>query len=98
MHIITAKRIRQAKEQWPQVARALDTWYRKAKGAKPADFADMKALFPALDKVGRFHVFDIGGNKLRLIAIVRYGGQRLYIRHVLDHGEYDKGLWKEESQ
>ena len=71
--------------------------YRKAKGARPADFADMKALFPALDKVGRFHVFDIGGNKLRLIAIVRYGGQRLYIRHVLDHQEYDKGRCKEES-
>lgn len=98
MHIVTAKRIRQAKEQWPQVARALDTWYRKAKGAMPADFADMKALFPALDKVGGFHVFDLGGNKLRLIAIVRYGGQRLCIRHVLDRGEYDKGLWKEESQ
>ncbi|AZC15913.1 MULTISPECIES: type II toxin-antitoxin system HigB family toxin [Pseudomonas] len=98
MHIITAKRIWQAKEQWPQTARALDTWYRKAKGARPEDFSDMKALFPAVDKVGRFHVFDIGGNKLRLIALVRYGVQRLYIRHVLDHASYDKGLWKEEIE
>lgn len=57
----------------------------------------MRALFLAVDKVGRFHVFDIGGNKLRLIALVRYGVQRLYIRHVLDHQEYDKGRWKEES-
>jgi mRNA interferase HigB len=97
MHIITVKRIREAKERWPQAARALDVWYRQAKGARPEGFADMRALFPAVDKVGRFHVFDIGGNKLRLIALVRYGVQRLYIRHVLDHQEYDKGRWKEEA-
>jgi mRNA interferase HigB len=48
-----------------------------------------------VDKVGALHVFNIAGNKLRLIAIVRYRMQRLYIRHVLDHREYDKGKWKE---
>ena len=55
----------------------------------------MKSLFPATDKVGEFHVFDIGGNKLRLIAFVRYRSQKLYIKHVLDHREYDRGKWKE---
>ena len=37
----------------------------------------------------------IGGNKLRLIAYVRYRAQKLYIKHVLDHREYDRGKWKE---
>lgn len=55
----------------------------------------MKAFFPAADKVGSLHVFNIGGNKLRLVAVVRYRVQRLYIRHVLDRREYDKGKWKE---
>lgn len=55
----------------------------------------MKAMFPATDKVGSLHVFDIGGNKLRLIAVVQYKAQRLYIKQVLDHREYDKGKWKE---
>jgi len=55
----------------------------------------MKAIFPAVDKVGAFHVFDIGGNKLRLIASVNYRSGRLYIKHVLDHREYDRGKWKE---
>lgn len=41
------------------------------------------------------HVFDIGGNKLRLIAIVHYRAQKVFIPHVLDHGEYDKGKWME---
>lgn len=55
----------------------------------------MKGYFPTVDKVGKFHVFDIGGNKIRLIAVVMYQAKRVYIRHVLSHTEYDKGHWKE---
>ena len=61
----------------------------------PNDFAAMKAMFPATDKVGEFHVFDIGGNKLRLIASVQYRMQRVYIKHLLDHRDYEKNKWKE---
>lgn len=95
MRVISAKQIRNAKEKWPHSASALDEWHRKVKVINPEDFATLRAIFPAVDKVGALHVFNIGGNKLRLIAIVRYRMQRLYIRHVLDHREYDKGKWKE---
>jgi len=57
----------------------------------------MRAMLPSTDKVGKFHVFDIGGNKIRLIASVNYSGQRLYIKHVFDHREYDKGKWRDEQ-
>lgn len=97
MHVITGKRIREAKSKWPMAAKALDYWFQLAKESKPLDFAEMRDLFPAVDVVGDFHVFDIGGNKLRLIAFVRYRSQKLYIRHVLDHREYDRGKWKEWS-
>jgi|SRR5689334_4956441 len=95
MHVLTEKRVREAKAKWPMAASALDHWYQLAKGSKPSDFAAMKTTFPAVDKVGEFHVFDIGGNKLRLIAFVRYRSQKLYIKYVLDHREYDRGKWKE---
>lgn len=55
----------------------------------------MKALFPAVDLVGRFHVFDIGGNKIRLIAGVSYSTQQVYIKYVLSHAEYHKDKWKD---
>ncbi|PMR70290.1 type II toxin-antitoxin system HigB family toxin [Halomonas heilongjiangensis] len=97
MHIITQKRIWEAKRKWPQTASALDAWYRLMKASEPAGFAEMKALFPATDKVGRQHVFDIGGNKIRLIAVVHYRYKKIYIQHVLDHAEYDKGTWKEST-
>lgn len=95
MRVFSERRIWDAKEKWPQAASALDQWYRMAKRVKPRDFAEMKSSFPATDKVGEFHVFDIGGNKLRLIAYVRYPHQKIYIKHVLDHREYDRGKWKE---
>lgn len=47
------------------------------------------------DKVGKFTVFDIGGNKYRLIAAIHYNRKKVYIRHVLTHAEYDRGKWKE---
>ncbi len=95
MHVITQKRIWEAQAKWPHATTALETLYRLIKASAPKDFAEMKRLFPATDKLGTQHVFDIGGNKLRLIAIVQYRAQKLYIQHVLDHGEYDKGKWRE---
>jgi mRNA interferase HigB len=94
MHVITQKKIWEAKERWPHAANALDTWYRLMKGSEPVDFAAMKSLFPATDKVGQLHVFDIGGNKLRLIAMVQYRFKKVYIQQILDHAGYDKGKWK----
>lgn len=96
MHIITHVRIVEAIQKWSQSATALDGWYRIMKANEPNDFAAMKQLFPAVDKVGKFHVFDIGGNKIRLIAVVMYRAKKVYIRHVLSHSEYDKGYWKED--
>lgn len=95
MHVITQKRIWEAKSRWPQAATALDTWYRLIKACEPQDFADLKRVFPAIDKVGAQHVFDIGGNKLRLIAIIQYRAQKVFIQHILDHAEYDRDKWKE---
>lgn len=94
MHVITQKRIWDAKARWPRAAQALDTWYRLAKAAQPTDFSSLKRIFPATDKVGALHVFDIGGNKLRLIATVDYRFGKLFIREILDHAEYAAGHWK----
>lgn len=97
MHIITQKRIWEAKDRWPQTASALDAWYRLMRASEPSCFAEMKSLFPATDKVGGQHVFDIGGNKIRLIAVVHYRFKKIYIQHILDHTEYEKGHWKERA-
>lgn len=58
-------------------------------------FAELKRVFRSVDKVGKFTVFNIGGNKFRLIAAIHYNRRKVYIRHVLTHVEYDSDKWKE---
>lgn len=94
MHAITQKRIWEAKAKCPHSATALDAWYHLMSRVEPRDFAAMKQLFPGVDKVGNKHVFDIGGNKLRLIASADYVFKKIYIRAVLDHKAYDRNHWK----
>ncbi len=52
-------------------------------------------MFPHADQVGGLTVFNIGGNKARLVAAIHYNRRKVYIRAVLTHAEYDAGKWKE---
>jgi mRNA interferase HigB len=60
-----------------------------------ASFAEVQSVFQAADHVGKLTVFNIGGNKVRLIAAIHYNRRRVYIRAVLTHHEYDENKWKE---
>lgn len=93
MHIITQKRVWEAKIKYPQSAQALDGWYRIMKRNNFMSFSDMKKSFNSVDKVGHFYVFDIGGNKLRLLANIYFCRAKVYVRFVLNHKEYSKGRW-----
>lgn len=95
MRVITVARIRDAQAKWPHSSTALLSWYDKIRLNNPQNFAQMRSIFPATDLVGAFHVFDIGGNKIRLIAGVAYSTQQVFIKHVLNHAEYDRNHWKE---
>lgn len=62
--------------------------------ARFSSFAEMRAVFRFVDKVGELHVFNIAGNKYRLITFLHFDRQLCYIKQVLTHAEYDKGAWK----
>ena len=95
MHIITRKRLLDFAEKHANTSNSLDTWYRIVKQSKIAGFSELRKMFPSVDKVGNLTVFNIGGNKVRLIAAVHYNTQCLFVRYVLTHKEYDKEKWKE---
>ena len=94
MRIITRKRLLEFIEHNPSASTPLDTWYRIIKHTEIVNFPELRVIFPSADKVDNLTVFNIGGNKIRLIAAIHYSRQCLYIRHVLTHKEYDKGKWK----
>jgi mRNA interferase HigB len=58
-------------------------------------FTELREVFSSADKVGKLTVFNIGGNKVRLIAAVNYNRKIIYIRAILTHREYDEWKWKE---
>ena len=97
MHIITRKRLLEFGDKHPEAISVLEHWYRTAKHTEFAAFAELRETFAGVDQVGRLVVFNIGGNKARLITYVVYRKKRIYIRHVLTHKEYDKGKWKVEA-
>ncbi len=57
-------------------------------------FNELRAAFPTADKVDDLIVFNIGGNKYRLIASIHFNRGKAYVRHILTHFEYNKGAWK----
>lgn len=95
MHIITQQRIWEAKVRFSESAKALDGWYRLARKNNFQNFAELKRIFASVDKVDEFYVFDIGGNKLRLIANIHFNRQKIYIRHIFSHFDYEKINWKQ---
>lgn len=97
MHVITHSRIVAAQRRFPECAVALDAWYRLAKRGQFANFAELRSAFGSVDKVGRIYVFNVGGNKLRLIAAVHFNTGMVFVRNVLTHAEYDREGWKRQE-
>lgn len=58
-------------------------------------WGELKMTFSEkVDKVGEKIVFDVGGNKCRVITVIHFNRGKLYVREVLQHSGYDKGKWK----
>ena len=95
VHVITRKRLRDFAARHRDAAEPLASWYAIMAKTDFGLYAELKRVFGSVDKVGKFTVFDIGGNKYRLIAAIHYNRKKVYIRHVLTHTEYDQDKWKE---
>lgn len=94
MHVIARERLLEFAGKYPDSAQSLDRWYRIVKHSSYNSFADLRRTFPKADQVGTFIIFNIGGNKHRLITYVVFAAKRVYIRDFLPHADYDKVSWK----
>ena len=69
----------------------LERWYNMAEAAEWKNLSDIKVDFPSTDYVGNQHyVFNIRGNKYRLVVVVKFTIGHIFIRFVGTHSEYDK--------
>ncbi len=95
MHIISRKALREFWGMHPDSLSSLSRWYKAMSKHDFGSFNELRATFPNADKVGERIVFNISGNKYRLIASIHFNRGKVYIRHILTHAEYDKGAWKQ---
>ena len=97
MHIITRMRLREFWEKHPGAEDGLSLWYRRAKLAEWNNLLEAQHTCTGAESVGRLTVFNISRNRYRLIVRIEYKLQRIYIRHILTHKEYDRDAWKKDD-
>ena len=99
MHIITRKRLTEFAQLKDMTAKpALDRWFRRMKQNSFRTPNELLQVFSSheVDQVGKLTVFNIGGKTAaRLITAIHYNRQKVFIRDVLTHTEYETGKWRE---
>jgi mRNA interferase HigB len=98
VHVISQKALREFERAHADAVAPLRAWFKLARNGRFRNLAELKRTFASVDMVpvsGRaFYVFNIGGNKYRLAAAIHFNTQRLFVRDILTHADYDTERWK----
>ena len=93
MHVISKRPFMAAAKKYPKDRAALMTLYRVLNANTFSTPEELRAKFPSLDNFkynDRWWVFDVGGNNLRVLAFIQFVNNRIYIKHIVNHADYDK--------
>ncbi len=99
MRVISLKLLREFWTKYPDAEQPLRHWYKNATQSTWRNLHEVRQTYPHADAIAgadeTLTVFNIGGNKYRLIVRIRYDYQLVNIRAVMTHPEYDEGNWRE---
>lgn len=90
MRLLGEPAIEEFKQRYPLSGRALDRWITIVRAAEWKSFVEVRRTFNTADYVAPYIIFDLGGNKYRLAAIVDFRESVVIVRAALTHKEYDK--------
>ena len=94
MRLISNKALREFAILYPDSEAPLQAFRVRVEKGSYRNFAALRAAFRGVDKVGARYVFNIGGNKYRVVAGIAFSVQTLWVKAVLTHAQYDAGGWK----
>jgi mRNA interferase HigB len=94
MRVITNRRLLEFSAIHHDASGSLQAWRKAMESSNFSSFAELREAFRSVDKVGDLYVFNIAGNKYRLISFLHFDKQLCYIKQILTHADYDKGAWK----
>jgi mRNA interferase HigB len=98
MRVISKAALRDFWQKHPEAEGPLRNWHTVAKNATWDNPHDVRATFNSVDLYGRCHIFNVAGNRYRIIAAIHFNTHRVFVRHVLTHAEYDQDQWKPECE
>lgn len=99
MRVISKARLRAFWDGHRDAEKPLTTWWKIATRADWSSIQEVRATFPHADAVSldcglMVTVFNVGGNKYRLITRIIYEYRRIYVKRVLTHKQYDNENWE----
>ena len=83
MHLITISNLRQDATPYPDVQKQLKEWYDIVRTTEWQSLIDVQSIYRDAEAIGNFTIFNIKGNKYRLIVNIDYERQVIYIKYVL---------------
>jgi len=91
MRIFTEQKLKEYAEKHPESKIMLQDWVSTVKKSNWTCFADIKKTYNSVDSVGnQRYVFNIKGNNYRLVVVIKFTIQFVYVRFIGTHNEYDK--------
>ena len=96
MRIISRRALKEFWEKHPDSEGPLRDWYKITNKAQWNNLADTRRDYPHADLVGACTIFNIAGNRYRLVTAIIYAIKRVYVRELLIHAEYSRGRWKKD--
>jgi mRNA interferase HigB len=91
MVVISYKTIREFADRYPDSEDALNNWYTIMGKSDFANFNNLRKMFNSADAVGNdLYVFNIRGNRYRLVVRILFRVRTVYIKFVGTHSQYDR--------
>ena len=94
MHLISAGKLKQSASKYPDATIPIKAFCKIIQQAQWQNLLDVQQVYRDAEAVGSFTVFNIKGNKYRLILDLDYSEQVAYFKYFLTHAQYDKDKWK----
>jgi mRNA interferase HigB len=94
MHLMSIRNLRRDAARYPDAQLPIEDWYNIVRRTDWANLEEVRKTYRDAEAVGNFTVFNIKGNKYRLIVDIDYESGAVYYKCFLTHAEYDKDRWK----
>jgi mRNA interferase HigB len=95
MHVISRKTLVDFWLKHPPAKKPMEAWHKAVEHASWSAFADIRNTFNSADKAGELVVFDVGA-RYRIIAVIHFNRNKVFLRHVYTHAEYDD--WNQQQR